>query len=190
MRLVTVLDRRSYALVKIKLRSVGYTESMPRIRSWTDQQLAVAVISARSYRQVLIQLKLIPAGGNYQQIKDSILRLGITTEHFTGEGWRKDLKFPDTPKADLQSLLVLGSQVQSFKLKRRLYEVGLKAPQCEICSWAERSIDGRIPVELDHINGNRYDNRIENLRVLCPNCHSLQTTHRGRNKHARLKKLT
>ena len=45
----------------------------------------------------------------------------------------------------------------------------------------KKSIDGRIPLELDHINGDRHDNRIKNLRILCPNCHSLQPTHRGRN---------
>ncbi|MGB4076287.1 MAG: HNH endonuclease [Minisyncoccia bacterium] len=39
-----------------------------------------------------------------------------------------------------------------------------------------------MPVELDHVNGDRHDNRIENLRILCPNCHSLKPTHRGRNK--------
>jgi 5-methylcytosine-specific restriction endonuclease McrA len=48
---------------------------------------------------------------------------------------------------------------------------------------------GRITVELDHINGDHYDNRIENLRILCPNCHSLQPTHRGRNKKIRLVKM-
>ncbi|QQS22454.1 HNH endonuclease [Candidatus Saccharibacteria bacterium] len=60
-----------------------------------------------------------------------------------------------------------------------------KKPKCEICGWEERSIDGRIPVELDHINGIHSDNRLENLRILCPNCHSLQPTHRGRNKKRR-----
>lgn len=52
---------------------------------------------------------------------------------------------------------------------------------CEDCGWAKSSEDGRIPVELDHINGDRHDNRLENLRILCPNCHSLRLTHRGKN---------
>lgn len=61
-------------------------------------------------------------------------------------------------------------------------EDGLKPACCEECGWAKISNDGRLPLELDRINGDRNDNRIENLRILCPNCHSLQPTHRGRNK--------
>ncbi|KKQ13143.1 MAG: hypothetical protein US27_C0015G0001, partial [Candidatus Moranbacteria bacterium GW2011_GWF1_36_78] len=49
------------------------------------------------------------------------------------------------------------------------------------CGWHKVSKDGRLPLELDHINGDSKDNRIKNLRVLCPNCHSLKPTHRGRN---------
>ena len=74
------------------------------------------------------------------------------------------------------------STLNSHPLKLRLWRDGLKPQQCEECGWAERSEDGRLPLELDHINGNRFDNRIENLRVLCPNCHSLRPTHAGLNK--------
>lgn len=80
-----------------------------------------------------------------------------------------------------------GSNVQSNTLRRRLFKEGIKEPKCELCGWAETSIDGRIPVELDHINGVRTDNRLDNLRILCPNCHSLQITHRGKNKRTTLK---
>lgn len=55
-----------------------------------------------------------------------------------------------------------------------------------MCGWADRSLNERILVELDHINENHHDNRLENLRVLCPNCHSLHATHRGSNKKVRL----
>lgn len=79
-------------------------------------------------------------------------------------GWSADLKRPGFG-APLESLLVVGGRVQSFVLKKRLYVAGLKKSKCELCGWAEVSPDGRIPVELDHINGNHEDNRIENLRV-------------------------
>jgi 5-methylcytosine-specific restriction endonuclease McrA len=81
----------------------------------------------------------------------------------------------------LDSILVAGSGYQSSKLKKRLIKLGLKDNRCELCGWAASAQDGRVPVELDHVNADRTDHRIEDLRILCPNCHSLQPTHRGLN---------
>jgi 5-methylcytosine-specific restriction endonuclease McrA len=162
---------------------------MPKKCSWSDDQLVVAVKSCYSYRSVLIALKLVPAGGNYMQVQARIRTLGLTTEHFTGSRWNAGKKYHTKTRTPLKDLLVNGSTVQSYKLKIRLYENGLKLPSCELCGWAERSIDGRIPLELDHINGVHSDNRLENLRILCPNCHSLQPTHRGKNKKVKLARV-
>lgn len=84
----------------------------------------------------------------------------------------------------LCKILVRGSDYQSHKLKNRLLKEGIKPKRCEECNWAKTSSDGRLPLELDHINGDKRDNRLKNLRVLCPNCHSLKPTHRGRNINA------
>lgn len=163
---------------------------MPRIRSWTDDQLKEAINVNQSFRAVLKDLGLVPAGGNYEQLKRRVVELGIDTSHFTGKGWNIGWKFdPRQPVSPLSTLLVQDRYTQSHSLKRRLFKEGLKTPKCELCGWCERSVDGRIPVELDHINGDKTDNRLENLRILCPNCHSLQLTHRGRNKTVRLIKL-
>ncbi len=163
---------------------------MSRNQSWTNEQLVGAVIESTSYRMVIIKLSLVPAGGNYEQVQRRIKELQLSTDHFKGKGWSKDLKVSTNPGAPLESLLMLDSKVQSFLLKKKLYKAGIKKPECELCGWAVVSPDGRIPVELDHINGNHYDNRLENLRILCPNCHSLQLTHRGRNKKVRLRNFT
>lgn len=159
---------------------------MPKKRSWTDDELIEAVKVSRSYRAVLMKLNLIPAGGNYDQVKRRINDLAISVEHFTGKGWNIGGIFIPTPAKPIELLLVRDSEVQSFKLKAKLFARGKKTRKCEICGWAEMASDGRIPLELDHINGNRRDNRLENLRILCPNCHSLQPTHRGKNKRVAL----
>lgn len=153
-----------------------------RGRKWTEAQLKEAVASAKSIRSVLQILGLKPAGGNYVQIVRYIQELKISSEHFTGKVWNKGLKGIGKPRLSLSEILVNNSYYQSFKLKTRLFNEKIKEQRCEMCGWAQKAVDGRIPLELDHINGNRMDNRLENLRILCPNCHSLQPTHRGLNK--------
>ena len=156
-------------------------------RSWNDDQLKRAVAESFSYRSVIKNLGLIPAGGNYAQVQCRVYELELDTSHFTGARWNKGLRYSLKNTKPVEEHLVKDSRIQSFKLKAKLFSTGLKNPECEICGWSQKSEDGRIPVELDHINGDHYDNRLENLRILCPNCHSLQLTHRGKNKKVRLK---
>jgi hypothetical protein len=159
---------------------------MFRKRSWTTEQLIIAARQSKSIRSTLIKLGLKPMGGNYIQIKKYFKENNIDTAHFTGKIWNKGLVGLGKPIWSLQEILVENSHYQSFLLKKRLFKAGLKPQRCEECGWAKMSEDGRIPLELDHINGNKCDNRIENLRILCPNCHSLKSTHRGLNRKARV----
>ena len=84
---------------------------------------------------------------------------------------------------DIQEILIKGSTYQSYKLKKRLIKEGLKKQCCECCgltTWRQQP----IPLELHHINGDNKDNRIENLQLLCPNCHAMTKNYRGLNKSA------
>jgi len=153
-----------------------------RIRTWTDESLIVVVRKSRSIRQVLISLGLKPVGGNYNQISKHIKRLDLDIGHFTGKGWNVGGHFHPRVAIPITDLLIRNSDFESYKVKLRLFKEKIKVPICELCGWSVNASDGRIPVELDHINRDHRDNRLNNLRILCPNCHSLQPTHRGINK--------
>jgi len=153
-----------------------------RQKRWSNDDLKEAVLSSTSYRQVLIKLKLKVTGGNFQNIKSEITNQGISTNQFRGKGWNKGLTgFTSPRKIPLKDILIKDSKYQSNKLRTRLLKEGLKKLYCEECKWSERSTDGRIPLELHHKNGNKNDNRLTNLQILCPNCHSLKENHRGKN---------
>jgi hypothetical protein len=159
------------------------SENTDGYRRWTDDDLERAVAASQSYAQTIRALGLVPAGGNYDAVQRKIRELGIDTSHFNRTAWNKGKQgFVPVPPLPLERVLVAGRWTSSHGLKMRLIREGLKQAACELCGWAERTPDGRIPIELDHINGDKNDNRLENLRILCPNCHSLQPTHRGLNQ--------
>jgi 5-methylcytosine-specific restriction endonuclease McrA len=72
-------------------------------------------------------------------------------------------------------------QFQTFKLKNRLFKEGILKNKCSICGVSDWN-DKPINCELDHIDGNRTNHRIDNLRILCPNCHSQTETYRSKNR--------
>ena len=80
----------------------------------------------------------------------------------------------------LDAILVEGSTYSRSSLKRRLYEAGLKDRRCELCGQGEKWKGRRISLIIDHINGVRDDHRLENLRIICPNCAAGLETHCGR----------
>jgi hypothetical protein len=157
----------------------GHLHFQRSVPSCTDQEILDAVSTSRSLAQVMAKLKLRP-GGNQSRLKRRIQDLDLDTSHFVGQGWRLGDHRPPVPAAPLDEVLVIGTLRKTSHLRRRLIKEGLKEARCEMCgldSWN----GGPIPLELDHINGVRDDNRLSNLRVVCPNCHALTATYRGRN---------
>jgi HNH endonuclease len=142
--------------------------------------LLEAVRTSRSYAEVGAKLGIKAGGGSHERLKRRIEHLGADTSHFLGQGWRRNDRRPTVPARPLSELLVEGRSVRTSGLKERLISEGLKPRRCEMCGGSEWN--GRpIPLELDHVNGRREDNRLANLRLLCPNCHAQTDTYRGRN---------
>lgn len=148
-------------------------------RKYTDDQLRQAVENSTSIRQVLKQLGLVEAGGNYAIVKRNIQRLNFSTAHFLGQGWKKNNRFPVVQARSLSQLLTPDSAVQSYTLKQRLFAEGMKEKRCESCGSTEW-LNQPIPLEIHHRSGDSQDNRWENLPILCPNCHALTENFRGK----------
>lgn len=157
---------------------VGGVPGDPRIRSsWTDDELRNAVAASTTLADVQRRLGYVPTGGIHRWIKGHIARLEIDTSHFVGQSWMAGRKKPqERMREELTKVLIKGSAYRSTGyLRKRLINAGLKPACCEECGLTEWR--GRpLPLELDHINGDNTDNRLENLRILCPNCHSITDT--------------
>lgn len=139
---------------------------------YTKEQLEEACKQAKSYRNVMSQLGLKEAGGNYATIKQKIVKYQIDISHFTGKGWNKNLVFKPNPPIPTSELLINNSNYQSHKLRKRLLKENYFEYKCYNCNLTEW-MNQPITLELEHIDGNHTNNQIENLTLLCPNCHSL-----------------
>jgi hypothetical protein len=149
---------------------------MPR---YSEEEARKAVARSLSYSEVLRRLGMRPAGGNHQVLRryvDEVWR--IPTDHFDSSG--SAIRNLHRAAKPLSEILVKESTYSRGKLKQRLFEEGLKERRCEMCGQGECWNGAQMSLILDHINGVPDDNRIKNLRVVCPNCAATLDTHCGR----------
>ena len=130
--------------------------------------------------QVLRRLGLRAAGGNYEHVNAIIKRLKLDTRHWTGQAHLRGKTNPHAPRRSLESILRRGAFYQSNKLRKRLLREGVLQPVCSSCGGNEW-LGGPMPLELDHVDGDKTNNQLDNLRMICPNCHALTPTYRGKN---------
>ena len=142
-------------------------------RKYTKDKLQKVVDKCFSFRQVLLEFGLKETGGNYTNIQNRCKEFKINTSHFLGMGWNNH-KHPSFGKGNLpleEYFIKSDKKKPTAQVKKRLLNNNLKEWRCERCGISEW-MGGRILIELHHINGDSSDNRLSNLQLLCPNCHS------------------
>lgn len=147
-------------------------------KKYSLEQVKNAISSSYSICEVLSKLGLKPCGGNYSTFRNLVAIHSLDVTHFTGQGHSKGKILG--PKRPLEEYLNNKHSIQSYKLKNRLLREGLLERKCSFCNLSTW-LGKEIPLELDHINGINKDNTLTNLRLLCPNCHTLTPTYRGKN---------
>jgi transposase len=149
-----------------------------RARAMLPDDLREAVAASRSWAETLRRLGYCPSGANWKTLKRRVSDLGIPTDHF--DPFASSRERSRRERTPLPEILVNGSTYNRTSLKRRLYEEGVKEQRCEMCGQDELWHGERMGLILDHVNGKRDDNRLENLRIVCPNCAATLATHCGR----------
>jgi hypothetical protein len=161
------------------------------------QELTIATKTSISYAEVLKKLGLKQSGSMQSRVKNEIKNLGLDISHFTGQSWcRGKNSYQDKrirKKYTEEFIFKENSEVSNKVVKNRLMSNPSFEHKCELCSiknWYDPFETKIKPVnlELDHINGNERDNRKENLRLICSNCHSFTPTYKGRNINGGIRK--
>ena len=153
-------------------------------KRYSLQDLEKAVVTSFSIRQVLEKIGLAASGGNHSHLKQKIEALNLDTRHFLGQAARRKLDKTWSPpsKRELKDILKKGTIYNNQLLKQRLIKQCLLVQECSKCGLGPEWNGTFLALHLDHKNGDKTDNRIDNLRILCPNCHSQTSTYAGKGK--------
>lgn len=161
------------------------------LQKYTKEWLEELCADSYSLAEVLRKAGRKQAGGNQETLKKKIAEFEIDISHFTGQLWNKGkTKKTDErlarnslnkEKYQLEEVFCLNSPVTQRVLRGYVERHNILEYKCQFCDCDGYWLNTKIALEIDHINGNNTDNRIENLRYLCPNCHATTDTYRGKN---------
>jgi 5-methylcytosine-specific restriction endonuclease McrA len=157
--------------------------------NYTIDELKEVVSKSYSYAECLRHFYIPTHGSMYTTLKHRIKTNNIDISHFTGARWNAGKVFGPKPRIEIAD--ILSNKIEytnSSTFRKRLiregyFEEKCYAEGCGLTSWLGKP----IMFHLDHINGDHYDNRLENLTILCPNCHTQTPTYGSKN--AKLKRI-
>ncbi|MFF3481778.1 HNH endonuclease signature motif containing protein [Streptomyces sp. NPDC002701] len=176
---------RDYLRGRMKKMGVDTSHFEPEGAKWTKEILEPVVAASRSVSEVVRRIGLDSVGGHHTNIARRIKAYGLDISHFTRVVRTEKMRH-NQRRRTAEEILVEDSSPQATRtpgsrLKRAMRELGIEE-RCALCSIHPVWLGEPLPLEVDHIDGNWRNNRAENLRFLCPNCHSTTDTYRGRAK--------
>jgi hypothetical protein len=167
--------RRLWARLSRTGIDTSHWDRSPR-RWYTDEALAAAAAASISFAGCLRTLGLPVTGGQQAHLTRRIRRAGIDTSHFLGQAHSRGRKLPRLNPADVLVVLPEGSDRPKTQILRSAMLRSGVPHVCGECDCGPEWRGRRLTLMIDHINGDWLDNRLENLRFLCPNCHSQTST--------------
>ena len=151
------------------------------INQCSKEEFAKIVKSFDSLADIIRHFNLSAAAGNYKTLKRRITNDGVDISHIKlGISSNRNRRFE---RKYTKEYLLGGGEVPSHsvkELKKYLIEYGVLKQQCQICGQGSTWNNLPLVLQMDHINGNREDNSIKNLRLVCPNCHTQTHTFSGK----------
>lgn len=155
------------------------------MQQYTKDWLEELCKDSYSYAEVLRKAGRKQGGGTQATLRKKIEEFGIGISHFTGQRWQNSPNQIDNhenrEKYSLEEVFIKNSPVTQKVLRGYVEKHKLIPYKCQNCGCDGHWQNGIIALEIDHIDGDNTNNEISNLRYLCPNCHALTDTYRGKN---------
>ncbi|MDX3687184.1 HNH endonuclease signature motif containing protein [Streptomyces sp. AK04-4c] len=175
---------RRYLLARMRRLGVDTRHFESEGVRWTKEVLQEAVTASTTMCEVLQRLGLEVVGGQHTHISRRVKALGIDTSHFAAPPRKGEVRRRRPEELLVDQTQTLVRRIPGERLKRAMIAVG--APErCARCGTGPVWRHQPLPLEVDHVDGNWRNNQPQNLRLLCPNCHSTTDTYRGRGKGRR-----
>lgn len=166
-------------LKKFNLNTTGYS----KINNWDKEKLKIAINNSSCKSDILRNLNLTTKSGNFQTLERYLKKYDLDISNIKYDNSRGN-KFPILYSNN--EIFVEHSTMSTKNIKNRIIKQNLIEYKCSDCNLTNEWNFKKLVLQLDHKNGKNNDNRIENLRFLCPNCHSQTETYSAKNKKKEL----